>query len=179
MRAERRGRAEPGAEVGSRWRVFVEWISPVSTLLGAGIGVGATLPADRNRWRRESAERGTATRRQLYAEYTAALSRVRTALHEAARTADGPGPGSAEHAREVRARFLAPGAYELRHQLAITAPPEVVAAARSAFIALRTTRDRILEGVTADSEAFERLEAENDATVAELRRVMRRDLGVD
>ncbi|QES29078.1 hypothetical protein DEJ47_23945 [Streptomyces venezuelae] len=146
----------------------MEWISPVSTLLGAGIGVGATLPADRNRWRRESAESETATRRQLYAEYTAALSRVRTALHEAARTADGPGPGSAEHAREVRARFLAPGAYELRHQLAITAPPEVVAAARSAFI-----------GVTADSEAFERLEAENDATVAELRRVMRRDLGVD
>lgn len=157
----------------------MEWISPVSTLLGAGIGVGATLLADRIRWRRESEDRATTTRRQLYAEYTAALSRVRTALHECARTTDGAARGSEEYAREVRDGFLAPGAYEIRHQLAIIAPSEVVEAARSAFIALRTTRDRILEGATADSAAYAEAEAANDATIAELRHVMRRDLGVD
>ncbi|WP_055565143.1 hypothetical protein [Streptomyces atriruber] len=158
----------------------MEWISPVSTLLGAGIGIGATLLADRIRWRRESGERETATRRQLYAEYTAALSRVRTALHESAQPGGGrPVPGSEAHAREVRDGFLAPGAYEIRHQLAIIAPPDVVEAARCAFIALRTTRDRVIEGVTADSEAYAELEAGNDTAVAELRRVMRRDLGVD
>ncbi|MFH8607898.1 hypothetical protein ACH4D5_10465 [Streptomyces sp. NPDC018029] len=156
----------------------MEWISPVSTLLGAVIGVGATLLADRARWRRESADRETATRRQLYAEYTAALSRVRTALHECAQGAVGATPGSEEYAREVRERFLAPGAYEIRHQLAIIAPRDVVAAARSAFVALRTTRDRVLDGVTADSESYAELEAGNDAAIAELRRVMRRDLGV-
>ncbi|AZM55137.1 hypothetical protein DMA15_23315 [Streptomyces sp. WAC 01529] len=156
----------------------MEWISPVSTLLGAGIGVSATLLADRARWRRESAERETATRRQLYAEYTAALSRVRSALHESARATGGPSPGSEEHAREVRDRFLAPGAYEIRHQLAIIAPLEVVDAARSAFIALRTTRDRVIEGARADSAIYAELEAGNDAAIAELRRVMRRDLGV-
>ncbi|WP_223776420.1 hypothetical protein [Streptomyces sp. 135] len=151
----------------------------MSTLLGAVIGVGATLLADRIRWRRESADRETATRRQLYAEYTAALSRVRTALHECAQATGGAIPGSEDHAREVRDRFLAPGAYEIRHQLAIIAPADVVEAARSAFIALRTTRDRVLEGVTAGSEVYAELEAGNDAAIAELRRVMRRDLGAD
>ncbi|GAA2074096.1 hypothetical protein GCM10009801_27820 [Streptomyces albiaxialis] len=62
----------------------MEWISPVSTALGAGIGVGATLLADRLRWRREREDRALETRQQLYAEYSAALSRIRTALNEAA-----------------------------------------------------------------------------------------------
>ncbi len=158
--------------------MLVEWISLVSTLLGAGIGVGATLLADRIRWRREREDRETMARRQLYAEYTAALSRVRTALHESAQGTGRAAPGTEEHAREVRERFLAPGAYEIRHQLAITAPADVVEAARSAFLALRTTRDRVLEGVPADSAAYAELEAETDAAIAELRRVMRRDLGV-
>ncbi|MEV0118686.1 hypothetical protein AB0H77_36480 [Streptomyces sp. NPDC050844] len=148
----------------------------MSTLFGAGIGVGATLLADRIRWNRERADRALETRRQLYAEYTAALSRIRTALNESAQAS---GPRDEEYERQVRELFLAPGAYELRHQMAILAPAEVVEAARATFVALRATRDCVLEGADADSHAYEASEDANGAAVAELRRVMRRDLGVE
>ncbi|MFG3252460.1 hypothetical protein [Streptomyces sp. NPDC048172] len=153
----------------------MEWISPVSTALGAGIGVGATLLADRLRWRREREDRALETRQQLYAEYSAALSRIRTALNEAA---NDPGLSGEERGARVRELFLAPGAYELRHQLAILAPQEVIAASSTAFKLLRDTRDRLVEGADAESAAYVGLEDAYDAAIAELRRVMRKDLGV-
>ncbi|MDJ1134022.1 hypothetical protein [Streptomyces iconiensis] len=153
----------------------MEWLSPISTALGAGIGVGATLLADRLRWRREREDRALETRQQLYAEYSAALSRIRTALNEAAND-----PGLSEGERRVRVRelFLAPGAYELRHQLAILAPQEVIGASSAAFKLLRDTRDRIAEGADAASAEYAELEDAYDVAIAELRRVMRKDLGV-
>ncbi|MFB7044698.1 hypothetical protein ACFCZ5_06330 [Streptomyces microflavus] len=127
----------------------MEWISLASTALGAGIGIGSTLLVDRVRWRRERAGHDLDVRRQMYADYTAALSRIRTALNECAQE-DIP---AAERPRRVREVFLTPGAYEIRHQLTIVAPPEIVEAARSG------------------------LEGRFDAAVAELRTVMRLDLG--
>nr|WP_285561247.1 hypothetical protein [Streptomyces hygroscopicus] len=53
----------------------MEWLSLASTALGAVIGVGSTLIADRLSWRRERAGQSFDVRRQLYAHYTAALSR--------------------------------------------------------------------------------------------------------
>ena len=155
-------------------RSAVEWISPVSTALGAVIGVGATLLADRLRWRREREGRALETRRQLYAEYSAALSRIRIALNEAASDASLSGE---ERRRRVRELFLAPGPYELHHQMAILAPQEVIDASGTAFRILRDTRDCVLEGASAASPAYIGLEDAYDAAVAELRQVMRRDLG--
>lgn len=109
----------------------------------------------------------------MYADYTAALSRIRTALNECAQE-DIP---AAERPRRVREVFLTPGAYEIRHQLAIVAPPEIVEAARSAFVALRGTRDLLVAGAAADDAAYVELEGRFDAAVAELRTVMRLDLG--
>ncbi|MFE2017723.1 hypothetical protein ACFW9O_06650 [Streptomyces sp. NPDC059499] len=151
----------------------MEWISLASTALGAAIGVGSTLLADRVRWRRERAGQNLDVRRQLYADYTAALSRIRTALNECAQV-DIPAD---ERPLRVRELFLAPGAYEIRHQLAIVAPPEVVEAARSAFVVLRDTRDLLVEGSALDDTAYIEIEARFDAAVAELRTLMRLDLG--
>ncbi|MEU1330168.1 hypothetical protein [Streptomyces sp. NPDC005865] len=151
----------------------MEWISPVSTALGAAIGIGSTLVTDRLRWRRERAGQSLDVRRQLYAEYTAALSRTRTALDECVHDH----MSVEERPQRVRELFLAPGAYELRHQLAITAPHEVVEAARTAFVVLRDTRDLLMGGTTVDSPAYRELEDEFDAAVGELRTLMRRDLG--
>lgn len=151
----------------------MEWISPVSTALGALIGVGSTLLVDRFRWRRERADRALENRKQLYADYSAALSRIRTALNECAHE----GPEAEERSRIVRELFLAPGAYELRHQLAILAPPEVVKASRAAFLVLRDTRDCLLAGADAGSTSYRDLEDSFDNAVAELREIMRRDLG--
>ncbi|AUH40958.1 hypothetical protein [Streptomyces sp. CMB-StM0423] len=153
----------------------MEWISPVSTALGAAIGVGATLLADRLRWRREREDRALESRKQLYADYSAALSRIRTALNEAVH--DQTLSGEERRAR-VRELFLAPGAYELRHQLAILAPETVIAASTRAFKILRDTRDAILEGADATSTDYTDLEDAFDHAVGDLRRVMRADLGV-
>ncbi len=112
-------------------------------------------------------------RRQLYADYTAALSRIRTALNECAQGAI----PAAERPQRVREVFLTPGAYEIRHQLAIVAPPEIVDAARSAFVVLRDTRDLLVAGASVDDAAYVDLEKRFDAAVAELRAVMRLDLG--
>ncbi|MFJ4969762.1 hypothetical protein [Streptomyces sp. NPDC088755] len=151
----------------------MEWIPLVSTALGAAIGVGSTLLADRARWRRDRAGQDLDVRRQLYADYTAALSRIRTALNECAQE-DIP---TAERTRKVREVFLTPGAYEIRHQLAIVAPPEIVDAARSAFVVLRDTRDLLAAGASVDDAAYADLEERFDAAVAALRSLMRLDLG--
>lgn len=151
----------------------MEWISLAGTALGAVIGVGSTLLAERVRWRRERAGQDLDVRRQLYADYTAALSRMRTALNECARV----DLAADERRSRVRELFLAPGAYEIRHQLAIVAPMEVVGAARSAFVVLRDTRDLIGEGAGVDDPAYLELEERLDAAVAELRTLMRLDLG--
>ncbi|MFF0064198.1 hypothetical protein ACFYRC_22100 [Streptomyces sp. NPDC005279] len=152
----------------------MEWISPVSTALGAVIGVGSTLIADRLRWRRERAGQSLDVRRILYGDYTAALSRMRTALNECA-LADIP---AQERPQRVRELFLAPGAYEIRHQLAIIAPQVVVEAARTAFVVLRDTRDLLLEGAGIEDQAYRELEDRFDSALAVLRSAMRRDLGV-
>ncbi|WP_326652224.1 hypothetical protein [Streptomyces sp. NBC_01750] len=151
----------------------MEWISPVSTALGAVIGVGSTLIGDRLRWGRERAGQSLDVRRQL-SDYTAALSRMRTTLHECAQ-ADIP---ASERPQRVRELFLTPGAYEIRHQLAIIAPQDVVDAARAAFVVLRHTRDLLVDGAVIESPAYSELENRFDSAVAELRRVMRQDLGV-
>ncbi|MGQ4448317.1 hypothetical protein ACN6LK_005699 [Streptomyces griseus] len=111
--------------------------------------------------------------RQLYADYTAALSWIRTALNECAQ-GDIP---AAKRPRRVREVFLTLGAYEIRHQWAIVAPPEIVEASRSAFVVLRDARDLLVAGASVDDAAYAVLEERFDAAVAELRSVMRLDLG--
>ncbi|MFF7200616.1 hypothetical protein [Streptomyces sp. NPDC008141] len=152
----------------------MEWISPVSTALGAVIGVGSTLLAERLRWRRDRITQAHATRQQLYADYSAALSRMRTALSEYAHAVQ----PVEERARRVRELFLAPGAYELRHQLAILAPREVIDASQAAFLVLRETRDCLVAGADADSASYRELDEAFDGAIGRLRTVMRRDLGV-
>ncbi|MEU0278296.1 hypothetical protein [Streptomyces sp. NPDC006195] len=151
----------------------MEWIPVVSTALGAAIGVGSTLLADRARWRRDRAGQDLDVRRQLYADYTAALSRIRTGLNECAQE-DIP---AGERLRRIREVFLTPGAYEIRHQLAIVAPPEIVEAARSAFVVLRDTRDLLAASASVNDAVYAELEEKFDAAVVELRTVMRLDLG--
>ncbi|MGY1436278.1 hypothetical protein [Streptomyces reniochalinae] len=151
----------------------MEWISPVSTAIGALIGVGSTLVVDRARWRRERTDRAQEQRLHLYADYSASLSRMRTALNECAQEeAQGE-----DRAQRVRALFLSPGGYELRHQLAILAPQAVIEASRTAFIILRETRDCLLAGADAHSTDYRELEDSFDNAIAELRALMRRDLG--
>ncbi|WEV25629.1 hypothetical protein OYE22_10800 [Streptomyces sp. 71268] len=151
----------------------MDWGTLVGTALGATIGVGATLVADRLRWKREETTRKQDVRRQLYGEYLTALTRTRGRLKEV-RRAD---LAVDERARQAAAIFLEGGAYELRYQMALTATAPVVEHSDAALRKLRDVRDRIQEGAT-DEELQEELHLLIRA-IKTLRDAMRTDLEAD
>lgn len=151
----------------------MDWLAPVNTLTGAGIGIGSTLLADRLRWRRDRAALGQDTRRRAYAAFMAALSDVYQRLDELAR--DGrPAEEARAAAHEV---FVSRNLYPLRYELALIAPWEVMEPVNQAFWRVRDLRDLVARGSTRGNPEFgghlrAYLAAAEAAQVA-----MRRDLG--
>ncbi|MFD7923383.1 hypothetical protein ACFV3R_29730 [Streptomyces sp. NPDC059740] len=151
----------------------MDWGSLASTGAGAVIGVVATLAADWSRARRSRRENDQAVRRELYGDYLAALARTRNHLRIAARSAQTPG---AERARQAVEAFRDGNAYELRYQLAVVAPEEVVRASTAAFRALRDLRDTVEDGALHTEPRYTALRDCWEDRLAELRAVMRRDV---
>ncbi|MEI5098351.1 hypothetical protein RB200_06390 [Streptomyces sp. PmtG] len=151
----------------------MDWGTLMGTGLGATIGVGSTLIADRIRWKRDQDARREDARRQLYGEYLSALTRTRSQLKEV-RSADLALDERARRAGEV---FRQGGAYELRYQMAITASAVVVERSDDALRKLRDVRDLIQDGAAEDTlqEEFGAL----IGTIKALRDAMRADLGSD
>uniref|UniRef100_A0AAU2JIH8 Uncharacterized protein n=1 Tax=Streptomyces sp. NBC_00049 TaxID=2903617 RepID=A0AAU2JIH8_9ACTN len=102
----------------------MDWSSVVSTVTGAIIGVGATSLADRSRWRREQGDRRTAVTRELYAAYLAAVARTWSEIYAVTIDSTEPWP---ERRRLAAQAYRDGGVYELRYQISITAPPDIVA----------------------------------------------------
>ncbi|MFC7305800.1 hypothetical protein ACFQVC_16430 [Streptomyces monticola] len=146
----------------------------IGTGLGAVVGVGSTLMADRVRWKRDRAARREDLKRELYGEYLAALTRTRNQLKDLVKARNFTPDERAHQAGEL---YREGGAYELRYQMSITAPEQVVKRSDDALRKLRDVRDRLQEQVT-DSELdteFTRL----IKSVKSLRDAMRADLGAD
>ncbi|MEU9438593.1 hypothetical protein [Streptomyces sp. NPDC048252] len=151
----------------------MDWLAPVNTLIGAGIGVGSTLLADRLRWRRDRAALNHDTRRQAYAAFMGALSDVYQRLDELA--CDGrPAEEMRTAAHEV---FVSRNLYPLRYELALIAPWEVMEPVNQAFYRVRDLRNLVARGSARSNPEFgghlhAYLAAAEKAQVA-----MRRDLG--
>jgi hypothetical protein len=155
----------------------MDWGPLSSTALGAVIGVATTLAADHMRAIRGRTDADLTGRQKLYGDYLAALARTRNHL----RITAGPGAGLATQERTQRATeaFREGNAYELRYQIAVVAPREVVEASTAAFRALRDLKDQVEEGeVATDARDVEHRERW-DALLAALRIAMRHDLGRD
>jgi hypothetical protein len=154
----------------------MDWGTLIGTALGAVVGVGSAVVAERSRWKREFVTRERAVRRELYGEYLAALSRTRNELRSVARS---PSTPAAERARLASESFRSGGAYELRYQMAITAPESVAGPSERALLALRTLNDRLEAGDDhTDATWSDAHEAFTEALAA-LRTAMRTDLGTD
>ncbi|MER5639499.1 hypothetical protein ABT095_21385 [Kitasatospora sp. NPDC002227] len=151
----------------------MDWSSFASTALGAVIGVTSTLIADRVRWRRDHQDKQQAARRQLYADYLAALSRTYNEIREAARNTAAP---DGDRARAAVAAFKEGGAYELRYQVSITAPETVEEPSVSAFRALRKLRDLVESGTKYDDPEYVAAREEWDDLFDGLRARIRADL---
>ncbi|MYS22889.1 hypothetical protein GA0115240_145811 [Streptomyces sp. DvalAA-14] len=151
----------------------MDWLAPVNTLIGAGIGIGSTLLADRLRWRRDRAALNEDTRRQTYAAFMGALSDVYQRLDEIARAGHAAGEAQLA-AREV---FVSRNLYPLRYEIALIAPWEVMDAVNQAFWRVRDLRDLVASGTGRGNPDFGRQLHAYLAAAEQAQVVMRRDLG--
>ncbi|WKD31430.1 hypothetical protein [Streptomyces xanthophaeus] len=149
----------------------MEWVTLISTMVGAAIATGSAVLLDRRRWQRERLDRETQTRRNLYGEYLACLSEAR---HTAGNVARDPDMLFPERRATARAAFGP--CIGLRYQMTITAPTRVVDASEDAFRRLRDLRDLVMEGVSVTEPAYLAGRRSYDDALAALRLRMREDL---
>ena len=153
----------------------MDWGPLTSTALGAVIGIATTLAADHMRAVRGRTDADRTGRQQLYGDYLAALARTRNHLRITARPAIPP----EERARSAVEAFREGNAYELRYQIAVVAPQEVVEASTAAFRALRNLSNQVEDGAVVTEHGYIEARERWDVLLAELRIAMRRDLGRD
>lgn len=145
----------------------------IGTVVGALIGVSATLSSEHLRWSRGRQDTDKASKRQTYANYLAALSLTRNELRLAARTGTGPAGARSQRAAEA---FKTGSTYELRYQVVLVAPGNVITASNEAFRALRRLSELVEGGALHTDDSYI---CERDAwemAFAILREHMRHDL---
>ncbi|MFE7116120.1 hypothetical protein ACFU99_11940 [Streptomyces sp. NPDC057654] len=150
------------------------WETLIGTGLGAVVGAGSTLLADRVRWRRERDTRQKEVQRQLYGDYLAALERTRTHLKDLRRL---PELAPGERARQVRDAFREGGTYELAYRIAITAPHSVVRSSEEAQRKLRDLRDALIRGTESGTRSPVQVALRH--AIGSLREAMRSAVGTD
>ncbi|MEU5614332.1 hypothetical protein AB0H03_37515 [Streptomyces sparsogenes] len=162
----------------------MDWTTPVSTLIGAMVGVGSTLLGETVRSKRERGHQLDQLRQQLYARYLEALTstdgelqllavRQRTPVDEV----------------DLRAAWRGHSLLALNYEIALVAPPPVADAADTAYRALRAMRNVIgttevtlgrrgaPEGGGAGAAEWDGAHREYIEAVAALRSAMRADVG--
>lgn len=133
------------------WHIlYVDWLSPASALIGAVIGAGATLLAQRGQWRQQLEAQDRQARRQLYGEYLSALHEAGERLHLLAAGVNEPDQGRLVEA--AHDAFRGESLYSLRAQLMISAPKSVAPEVRTSLLAMRDLRDCIGRGFLKGSE---------------------------
>lgn len=153
----------------------MDWMPLLSTLAGAVIGISATLIGDRNRWRREEARHALEVRREVYTEFVSAL---KAAGEEIRAVALGDHMSDSARDSAVRETFRRTGIYTASERLWLVGPPQVVAAGNEAFHSWRAMRDAYARGVAVGSAEEAPLIAQRRTAMAQMRRLMREDLGI-
>ena len=159
---------------------FVDWSAPVSTLVGAVVGVGATMLADRSRWKRDRSRERDQLRRESYRNYLAAVIQAHEAMRAAATGTDGTDgtDGSPESKRAaITEAFRSADPYVHRFDLSLVAPCDVVTLAVAVFRRVRDIRDLLLSGAVAESVEYREAQRAYYDAIKEMSDAMRQDLG--
>jgi hypothetical protein len=152
----------------------VDWGTIIGTVTGAIIGVGSTSLVDRSRWRREQVARQTSIKRELYAAYLAAVAKSWSEIRATVIDSDEAWP---ERARLATLAYRNGRVYELRYQMSITAPPNIVALSDETMRGLRTLTEKLIAGQTYNT--WDELKTDNQAwfdSFNSMRRMMRLEL---
>ncbi|MFI9825384.1 hypothetical protein ACIHFC_33840 [Streptomyces sp. NPDC052013] len=112
----------------------MDWMTLAGTGLGAVVGVGATLLADRVRWRRELTERNRQERREIYVTCLTKYRQAYEDMHTVAVRHRGD-PEARDAA--VREAFRASGCDEVRESALLCAPQEMSDVIERVYEALR------------------------------------------
>ncbi|MFH8620217.1 hypothetical protein ACH4E8_34770 [Streptomyces sp. NPDC017979] len=152
----------------------MDWLTLLSTLLGAVVGVGSTLLADRARWGREIRSQALEHRRTLYGEFLTTLNLAQESLFAVAY-----GRHPAELTRDLAARavFGEHQVYAVRERVVLSGRESVVAAADLAFNHLKAFRDVVGSGARPDSPELAEAIHAYGTVLRELRHAMRDELG--
>jgi len=152
---------------------FVDWSEPVSTLVGAIVGVGATMLADRSRWKREQSRERIQLRRESYGSYLAAIIQAHEAMRAAA-----AGDGSPDGKRAaITEAFRASDPYVHRFELSLLAPGDVVEDAVAVFRRTREIRDLLIGGAGAETAEYRAAQRAYYDAIKAMSDTMRKDLG--
>ncbi|MET9831856.1 hypothetical protein ABZ078_21735 [Streptomyces sp. NPDC006385] len=155
----------------------MDWISAVSTLAGAVVGVSSALIAERIRWRRDQEREGAQTRRAVYSEFLMALSRGHSDMRTVVLRSDGS-TGDRLYG-DLHQALDNSGIWRLRQSLSLTASAEIIQLAVRACDALTRMRDGLIEEPDVRGDSYARVRADLWRENAHLREAMRRDLGMD
>ncbi|MFI6657330.1 hypothetical protein ACIBL8_17655 [Streptomyces sp. NPDC050523] len=151
----------------------MEWTTLAGTGLGALIGVGSTLLADRVRWRRDAAVRDHQERRDIYVTCLTKYRLAYESMYATARThqnLDTLNPA-------VREAFRTSGCDEARESALICAPQELSDVLEHVYATLRDLEEVLAAGQpTLDSPEFQEHRLRHGQAVWAARVAMRRDL---
>lgn len=120
----------------------MDWTTLVATLLGAAIAMATTLGVEIRKDRHDTEAEWRRTRREIYTEYLTVLSQARWELSGVA-----GGDELSQEARRTAANAVFSRCYQVRHQLELYAPDDVLDPALTYFRALRAFRDAVREGL--------------------------------
>ncbi|MGH3522021.1 MAG: hypothetical protein ACRDU4_04130 [Mycobacterium sp.] len=116
----------------------MDWTVPLSTLMGALVGVGSTLLVDIIRSRRDRIRQLVEVRRQVYAQFLEALTNTDGELQMLA--ASQPAPVDEVSIRTTWRKY---SLLALRYEVELVAPESVAATANAAYKTLRDMRNAI------------------------------------
>jgi hypothetical protein len=152
----------------------MEWMTLAGTALGALVGVGATLLADRARWRRDSADQARQERKEIYVVCLTTFRQAHEAMRAVA-TGDQQREAAAVDAA-VREAFRGSGCNEARETALICVPPPLAATIEDAYLSLRELRDVLAAGNPLASAEYKESRRAHTRTVTAAREAMRHDL---
>ncbi|MFD8576643.1 hypothetical protein ACFV1H_15125 [Streptomyces virginiae] len=117
----------------------MNWGTQISTVIGAMLGIGATLLADRVRYRREQTSHGQEVRRDLYVRYLTALNESSASIRLALiKEID-----SVARYKVILDAFQDSSVLSQRYEINLLAPAPVKEKSDKAYRLLRQWRDLI------------------------------------
>jgi hypothetical protein len=152
----------------------MDWSSPLSTVIGAVVGVGTALVVDWTRSRRDREQQWDQLRRQMYTDFMAALNIGVGQLEDIARRGLAP----PERDQALRQALQAAGVWRIHQQLLITASPPVISDGWNALLGLTQIRDELARDATFDSQEYLAARQRYSKLMSTLRDAMRADLNV-